>query len=142
MGINRYSQEPCGFCFVEYFERAHALEAIKYISATHLDNRIIRCDIDYGFEEGRQFGRGNSGGQVFLFLFLLYLERSEMSIVQTLTKTVVDLESLLVLLTLLELNFIVYIVFILRYAFFSKLNYYFLLFKLNQGSWSFLIKQF
>jgi len=29
-----------------------------------LDDRIIRCDWDLGFEEGRQFGRGKSGGQV------------------------------------------------------------------------------
>jgi nuclear cap-binding protein subunit 2 len=29
-----------------------------------LDERLIRVDVDYGFEEGRQFGRGRSGGQV------------------------------------------------------------------------------
>ncbi|WVW84071.1 hypothetical protein I302_106100 [Kwoniella bestiolae CBS 10118] len=36
----------------------------KYISGTKLDERIIRCDIDPGYKEGRQFGRGKSGGQV------------------------------------------------------------------------------
>jgi len=29
-----------------------------------LDDRIIRVDWDIGFEEGRQYGRGKSGGQV------------------------------------------------------------------------------
>lgn len=69
MGRNRFTHESCGFCFVEYFDRFNALDAIKYLSATYLDNRIIRCDIDYGFEEGRQYGRGSSGGQV-IYLFI------------------------------------------------------------------------
>ncbi len=30
---------------------------------TYLDGRIIRVDWDPGFLEGRQFGRGYSGGQ-------------------------------------------------------------------------------
>ena len=29
-----------------------------------MDERIIRCDLDLGYREGRQFGRGKSGGQV------------------------------------------------------------------------------
>lgn len=29
-----------------------------------LDDRSIRVDFDWGFEEGRQWGRGRSGGQV------------------------------------------------------------------------------
>jgi nuclear cap-binding protein subunit 2 len=29
-----------------------------------LDERVIRADLDPGFEEGRQYGRGKSGGQV------------------------------------------------------------------------------
>ena len=37
---------------------------MKYISGTKLDERIIRCDLDLGYKEGRQFGRGKSGGQV------------------------------------------------------------------------------
>lgn len=37
---------------------------MKYIGGTKLDERIIRTDLDPGFEEGRQFGRGKSGGQV------------------------------------------------------------------------------
>lgn len=35
-----------------------------YISGTRLDDRIIRGDWDAGFVEGRQYGRGRSGGQV------------------------------------------------------------------------------
>ena len=35
-----------------------------YINGTRLDDRIIRTDWDAGFVEGRQYGRGKSGGQV------------------------------------------------------------------------------
>lgn len=54
---------------------------MKYVGGTKLDERIIRADLDPGFEEGRQYGyvvdenplqghsligdrRGKSGGQV------------------------------------------------------------------------------
>jgi hypothetical protein len=37
---------------------------MRYISGTKLDERVIRCDLDPGYIEGRQFGRGKSGGQV------------------------------------------------------------------------------
>lgn len=37
---------------------------MRYISGTKLDERIIRCDLDLGYRDGRQFGRGKSGGQV------------------------------------------------------------------------------
>ena len=37
---------------------------MRYISGTKLDERIVRCDLDAGYKEGRQFGRGKSGGQV------------------------------------------------------------------------------
>ena len=55
---------PCGFCFVEYYTHAEALACLRYISGTKLDERIIRCDLDVGYRDGRQFGRGKSGGQV------------------------------------------------------------------------------
>ncbi|KAJ8663843.1 hypothetical protein O0I10_000117 [Lichtheimia ornata] len=64
MGLDRNNKTPCGFCFVEYYHRADALDCMKYINGTKLDERIIRCDLDPGFKEGRQFGRGRSGGQV------------------------------------------------------------------------------
>ncbi|KAG1458406.1 hypothetical protein G6F56_006403 [Rhizopus delemar] len=64
MGLDRNQKTPCGFCFVEYYHRSNALECMKYANGTKLDERIIRCDLDPGFKEGRQFGRGRSGGQV------------------------------------------------------------------------------
>ncbi|CAG8208852.1 unnamed protein product [Penicillium salamii] len=64
MGLDRFNKTPCGFCFVEYYTHQDALDCLKYVGGTKLDERIIRTDLDPGFEEGRQFGRGKSGGQV------------------------------------------------------------------------------
>ena len=47
-----------------YYTREETINAIRYISGTKLDDRIIRTDLDLGFVEGRQFGRGKTGGQV------------------------------------------------------------------------------
>ena len=64
MGLDRIKRTPCGFCFVEYYLRESADYAVRYVKGTRLDDRTIRCDWDAGFKEGRQFGRGKSGGQV------------------------------------------------------------------------------
>ncbi|OAA53430.1 nuclear cap binding protein subunit 2 [Cordyceps fumosorosea ARSEF 2679] len=64
MGLDRFSKTPCGFCFVEYYTHQDALDCMKYVGGTKLDERVIRTDLDPGFEEGRQYGRGKSGGQV------------------------------------------------------------------------------
>ncbi|ROW12141.1 hypothetical protein VMCG_00188 [Cytospora schulzeri] len=64
MGLDRFNKTPCGFCFVEYYTHQEALDCMKYIGGTKLDERIVRTDLDPGFEEGRQYGRGKSGGQV------------------------------------------------------------------------------
>ncbi|QRV86240.1 RNA recognition motif protein [Ceratobasidium sp. AG-Ba] len=64
MGLDRNTRTPCGFCFVEYYTHAEAAAAIRYISGTKLDERIVRCDLDLGYKDGRQYGRGKSGGQV------------------------------------------------------------------------------
>ncbi|KAL9098715.1 MAG: hypothetical protein Q9163_005674 [Psora crenata] len=64
MGLDRFHKTPCGFCFVEYYTHQDALDCMKYIGGTKLDERIIRTDLDPGFQEGRQYGRGKSGGQV------------------------------------------------------------------------------
>uniref|UniRef100_A0A183C1W3 Nuclear cap-binding protein subunit 2 n=1 Tax=Globodera pallida TaxID=36090 RepID=A0A183C1W3_GLOPA len=64
MGLDRFHKKPCGFCFVEYYTREDAENALRYISGTRLDDRLIRCDWDAGFKEGRQYGRGKHGGQV------------------------------------------------------------------------------
>jgi len=53
-----------GFCFVEYYTRKDAEQAMRYINQTRLDDRIIRTDWDAGFVDGRQYGRGRTGGQV------------------------------------------------------------------------------
>ena len=64
MGLNQHTNTPCGFCFVEYYSREQAAAALKNVSGTVCDDRIIRCDMDGGFRPGRQFGRGRSGGQM------------------------------------------------------------------------------
>lgn len=64
MGLDRFQKTPCGFCFVEYYTHQDALDCMKYIGGTKLDERVIRTDLDEGFVEGRQYGRGKSGGQV------------------------------------------------------------------------------
>lgn len=56
MGLDRFNKTPCGFCFVEYYTHQDALDCLKYVGGTKLDERIIRTDLDPGFEEGRQFG--------------------------------------------------------------------------------------
>lgn len=55
-----------------YYSREDAEDAVKYISGTILDDRPIRVDFDWGFQEGRQWGRGRSGGQVKMRLFLQF----------------------------------------------------------------------
>lgn len=67
MGLDRHRKTPCGFCFVEYYEKSAAQSAINYINGTKLDGRIVRTDWDIGFKEGRQYGRGRRGGQVGAF---------------------------------------------------------------------------
>ncbi|KAJ0112784.1 hypothetical protein Patl1_02322 [Pistacia atlantica] len=64
MGLDKNSKTPCGFCFVLYYSREDTEDCVKYISGTILDDRPIRVDFDWGFQEGRQWGRGRSGGQV------------------------------------------------------------------------------
>ncbi|KAF5732571.1 nuclear cap-binding protein subunit 2-like [Tripterygium wilfordii] len=64
MGLEKNSKTPCGFCFVLFYSREDTEDAVKYISGTILDDRPIRVDFDWGFQEGRQWGRGRSGGQV------------------------------------------------------------------------------
>ena len=47
------------------FNSRKAAEAcVKYLNGTVLDDRAVRVDHDWGFVEGRQWGRGRSGGQV------------------------------------------------------------------------------
>ncbi|KAJ0399303.1 hypothetical protein P43SY_000142 [Pythium insidiosum] len=64
MGLDRFKKTPCGFCFVEYNTHDEAAACANFLNETKLDNRVIRVEMDGGFKEGRQFGRGASGGQV------------------------------------------------------------------------------
>lgn len=49
---------------MRYYTREEGEYAMRYVNGTRLDDRIIRTDWDHGFKEGRQYGRGKSGGQV------------------------------------------------------------------------------
>lgn len=51
MGLDKMKKTACGFCFVEYYSRADAENAMRYINGTRLDDRIIRTDWDAGFKE-------------------------------------------------------------------------------------------
>ncbi|KAK2948171.1 putative Nuclear cap-binding protein subunit 2 [Blattamonas nauphoetae] len=64
MGLDSIRKTPCGFCFVEYYDRDSAINAIRYINQTKLEDRTIRVDLDIGFTPDRQYGRGKSGRQV------------------------------------------------------------------------------
>lgn len=50
-----------------FYTRDDAEDALRYVNGTRLDERIVRCDWDAGFVEGRQYGRGRSGGQVIYY---------------------------------------------------------------------------
>jgi len=64
MGLDRFQKTPCGFCFVEYQTHQQACDCMRFVNGTKLDERLVRTDLDPGFKEGRQYGRGRSGGQV------------------------------------------------------------------------------
>ncbi|EFJ52515.1 hypothetical protein VOLCADRAFT_79141 [Volvox carteri f. nagariensis] len=64
MGLDKIQRTPCGFAFAIYYTRKDAEEAVAFLNGTLVDDRAIRVDLDWGFVEGRQYGRGRSGGQV------------------------------------------------------------------------------
>ncbi|XP_060001926.1 nuclear cap-binding protein subunit 2-like [Lagenorhynchus albirostris] len=64
MALDKMRETACGFCFVEHCSRADTENATWYVNGMRLDERIIRTDWDTGFKEGRQYGRGRSGGHV------------------------------------------------------------------------------
>lgn len=63
MGLDRNKLTPCGFCFVIYKAEDGSLNAMKFLKGTYLDGQSLDIDLDPGFREGRQFGRGVYGGQ-------------------------------------------------------------------------------
>lgn len=64
VGLDKVQKTPCGFAFVIFYTRQEAAAAVRYLNGTVLDERPIRVDHDWGFVDGRQWGRGSSGGQV------------------------------------------------------------------------------
>lgn len=66
MGLDRNKLTPCGFCFVVYKQEEGSLNAMKFLKGTFLDGQSLEIDLDPGFQEGRQFGRGIYGGQAAL----------------------------------------------------------------------------
>lgn len=64
MGLNRVEKTPCGFAFVEYFSREHCIAAQYLLTGKTLEGRAVKFELDPGFKEGRQYGRGKGGGQI------------------------------------------------------------------------------
>jgi len=64
MGIHRYNLTPCGFCFLEFHNYLDTKISLSFLSGFKLDGRILRIDLDTGFKDGRQYGRGKRGGQI------------------------------------------------------------------------------
>jgi len=64
MGLHREKKTPCGFAFVEYFSRSSSVDAASLLTGKTLEGRVLKIEMDPGFKEGRQFGRGRGGGQV------------------------------------------------------------------------------
>ncbi|XP_060263577.1 nuclear cap-binding protein subunit 2-like [Ovis aries] len=64
MGLDKIKKMAYGFCFIEYFNRAEAENAMQFLNGTSLDDHIILTDWDLGLREGRQYGHGQSGGQL------------------------------------------------------------------------------
>lgn len=63
MGLNAHDQSPTGFCFVVFRSPKGALDSVKYLNKTKINGRTIEIDLDSGFEDGRQYGRGENGAQ-------------------------------------------------------------------------------
>lgn len=64
MGVNRNTLRFCGFCFVEFYSADSASAAVRTLNEFRLDQSLLSMDKDYGFVEGRQYGRGIFGGRV------------------------------------------------------------------------------
>ncbi|KAI5150769.1 nuclear cap-binding protein subunit 2 [Enteropsectra breve] len=64
MGINSNKLTPCGFAFVEYYNKEDAETAREFLKGFMLDGKPLAIDKDMGFVEGRQFGRGIFGNKM------------------------------------------------------------------------------
>lgn len=63
-GVNKKTKVPCGFAFVEFYNPKDAKEALHFFKGFFLDGKKLDVDLDIGFVEGRQYGRGTNGGQL------------------------------------------------------------------------------
>ena len=63
MGLDKKKLTPAGFCFIIFDKPRSALNAVKFMNKTKINGKPMNIDLDPGFEEGRQFGRGVDGGQ-------------------------------------------------------------------------------
>ncbi|EPQ07139.1 Nuclear cap-binding protein subunit 2 [Myotis brandtii] len=44
MGLDKSKKTPCGFCFVEYYNRADAENAMRFLNGTILDDHTIHTE--------------------------------------------------------------------------------------------------
>jgi len=63
-GINRIDLSQCGFCFIEFCTSNFSVHCFKNLNGVRFYSRFLRIDLDEGFYNGRQFGRGKRGGQL------------------------------------------------------------------------------
>ena len=61
MGLNKFTLQPCGFCFIRYASNSQALDAVALCNNLNIDERAVSVQLDFGFRAGRRFGRGNKG---------------------------------------------------------------------------------
>ena len=64
MGLNAQTHVPCGFCFIRFHTAEAAQRARWMINGMKVDGRVCGVDFDQEFREGRQWGRGKTGGQI------------------------------------------------------------------------------
>lgn len=62
MGINKSTLIGCGFCFVEFENSCDANNSTVFFKEFFVDGSMIKVGKDWGFVEGRQYGRGIFGG--------------------------------------------------------------------------------
>ena len=64
MGLNKMTKQQIGFAFIEFLDKESAKLSKNTLTGAVIDDKVIRVDIDVGFEEGRQYGRGRHGFQI------------------------------------------------------------------------------
>ncbi|CAI2381791.1 unnamed protein product [Moneuplotes crassus] len=65
MSKHKKEKKPCGFCFIVFHNHESAVRAVEQLNRAKLDRRTIKVDYDVGFKEGREYGRGDLGGQKY-----------------------------------------------------------------------------